>query len=276
MRTGSPVSSIVGKRRQQLLEEHPALEPGEVHAEAEVLGDAERQVRVGRCGGCRSAAGRRTRPRRGWPTCSTSRPCRRPRSRRRAARCRRWPCAGSSAAGWPSAGSPRPRPATSAGSARSSASWSGWSSSARRPDESIVFVVSLPGGDELHEEAAEVDVGHVAAAEVGLEDQRREVVARRLLRAARAGELDRVHRHVDRAAATTSRRRSRGPGRWCSARPAGGCSGQSSAGRPMSWPITRDGSADVTSWTNSTSPCSRGRRHDLAADRADLVFHARR
>ena len=32
---------------------------------------------------------------------------------------------------------------------------------------------------------------------------------------------------------------------------------QSSSGRPISSPITRDGSLAVTSWTNSTSPCSR-------------------
>ena len=45
-RTGSPVSSIVGNVGEQLLEEHPAFEPREVHAEAEVFGDPERQVRV--------------------------------------------------------------------------------------------------------------------------------------------------------------------------------------------------------------------------------------
>src|SRR5687768_2676933 len=33
---------------EQLVEEHLALQPGEVHAEAEVLGEPERQVRVGR------------------------------------------------------------------------------------------------------------------------------------------------------------------------------------------------------------------------------------
>ena len=46
VRTGSPISSIVGYVRQQLLEEHPPLEPRQVHAEAVVLGDAERQMRV--------------------------------------------------------------------------------------------------------------------------------------------------------------------------------------------------------------------------------------
>src|SRR5690606_19958445 len=35
------------ERRQQLLEEHPALEAGQVGAEAEVLADPERQVGVG-------------------------------------------------------------------------------------------------------------------------------------------------------------------------------------------------------------------------------------
>src|SRR5690242_349794 len=34
------------ERVEQLVEEHPALEPGQVDPEAEVLGDAERQVRV--------------------------------------------------------------------------------------------------------------------------------------------------------------------------------------------------------------------------------------
>ena len=61
----------------------------------------------------------------------------------------------------------------------------------------------VAGGDELHEEAAELDVGHRAVAEVAGEDQRREVVARRLGAALR-GELDRVHRHVDGARSSAS------------------------------------------------------------------------
>ena len=54
----------------------------------------------------------------------------------------------------------------------------------------------VAGGDELHEEAAEVEVGHRPAAEVALQDQRGEVFAGGL-GAARARELDGVHRHVD-------------------------------------------------------------------------------
>ena len=161
-RTGSPVSSIDGKVAEQLLEEHPALEPGEVHAEAEVLGDAERQVRVGRAVDVEAlrvvehvlvAVGRRVVHRH-----LVARPDR----RRRAARCRRWRCAGSSAAGWPSAGSPRPRPGSSDGSARSSASWSGCCSSAQQARRQHRLGGVVAGGDELHEEAAEVDVGHRA------------------------------------------------------------------------------------------------------------------
>ena len=56
----------------------------------------------------------------------------------------------------------------------------------------------VPGGDELHEEAAEVDVGHRLTAEVGGEQECGQVFAR-LLGPAPRRELDRVHRHVDRA-----------------------------------------------------------------------------
>ena len=52
----------------------------------------------------------------------------------------------------------------------------------------------VAGRHELHEERAEVDVGHELPAELGAEDQRGEVVARLLLAPA-AGELDGVHRH---------------------------------------------------------------------------------
>ena len=59
-RRGSPASSMPSNVREQLLEEHPTLEPGEVDAEAEVLGDPERQVRVRVAVDVELAAGRRT------------------------------------------------------------------------------------------------------------------------------------------------------------------------------------------------------------------------
>ena len=45
---------------------------------------------------------------------------------------------------------------------------------------------------------------------------------------------------------------------------------QSSSGRPISWPITFDGSPDVTSCTNSTSPCSAASAIRSRQMRADL------
>ncbi len=45
-RRGGPTSSMPSNVVEQLFEEDATLEPGEVDAETEVLGDAEREVRV--------------------------------------------------------------------------------------------------------------------------------------------------------------------------------------------------------------------------------------
>ena len=62
----------------------------------------------------------------------------------------------------------------------------------------------VPGGDELHEEAAEVELAHRLSAEVAFEDEGCQVGGRldavRHGRAAFRGEVDRVHRHLDRGA----------------------------------------------------------------------------
>ena len=60
IRTGSPVELDRGERIEQFLEEHLALEPGQVHAEAEVAADPEATDAGSGCDGCRSSAGRET------------------------------------------------------------------------------------------------------------------------------------------------------------------------------------------------------------------------
>ena len=127
-------------------------------------------------------------------------------------------------------------------------------------------------GHELHEEAAEVEVAHVGAVEVGLEQQRREVHAG-LLGAAGGRELDRVQSHVDRAL-----------------RHVGGVVGVLAARVHLREPVDerqvrlgqaheltddtrRQGGGDVVHELDVLA--FRGLGHDLPADGADLTFHVR-
>ena len=119
------------------------------------------------------------------------------RSAARRARCRRSRSGGSSAAGSPSAGPLRRRPGINDRSARSSASWSGWFSRARmrRGQHRPARVVA--GHDQLHEEAAEGQVGHRRAVDLCAEQQGDQVLPGFV--ASFRGQLHREHRHGDRA-----------------------------------------------------------------------------
>ena len=126
-----------------------------------MLGDAERQVRVRLAVDVEASAGRRTRPRRGWPTCSTSRPCRPPRS----------PCREHGVGrGRAAEVVQRVRVAQDlldrardqrCGRRAARRAARGAASRACRPDDSIVFVVSLPAVTSCTKKTAEVEVGHV-------------------------------------------------------------------------------------------------------------------
>ena len=65
---------------QQLLEQHPQLQPGQVGAQAVVHALTEAQVRVGLSRDVEDVRRRRTPPRRGWPSPPRSAPSARPRS----------------------------------------------------------------------------------------------------------------------------------------------------------------------------------------------------
>ncbi len=117
-------------------------------------------------------------------------------------------------------------------------------------------------GDELHEEDAEVEIAHRAVAEVAGEDQRRQVVAR-CLGAPLRGELHRVHRHLHGggfAGAVVLGRVADDVGILATGvrlRPAPGSGASPRGGRPMSSPTTWLGSSVATSCTKSTSAASR-------------------
>ena len=199
--------------------------------------------------------------------------------RRRAARCRRWRCAGSSAAGWPSAGSPRPRRGSATGRRAARRAGRGARAARSRPDDSIVLVVSLPGGDELHEEAAEVDVGHRArrrsrSSRISVVRSSRGASCRR----AAANSIAYIAMSIDaRRRRRRRRRRGRGPGRWCCISASGGSAASRRSGRPMSSADhLRRQRSTVTSCTNSTSPCSAASAMISPADRRGSAPRGRR
>ena len=107
----------VGQPGQHLAEHDPQLEAGERGAQAEVGAEAERQVRVRVAADVEHVGGRRTPPRRGWPTGRRASPGR-PRAGAGPAARRRWSrCGPCSSPATPSAAAPRRPPAAASRSA---------------------------------------------------------------------------------------------------------------------------------------------------------------
>ena len=195
VRWGSPVELDRRVGGQQLGEEHAAFEAGEVHAEAVVLGDPERQVRVGAAVDVEAlgvvedvlvAVGRRV--------------------------VHRDLVAGldldASHFGVGGGGSPEvvqrvgppqdllDRALDQGGVGSQLGQLVRVLEERQQPRRQHRLGGVEAGGDELDEERPEVDLAHHLPTELGAEDQRREVFAGRLL-APSGGELDGVHRHLE-------------------------------------------------------------------------------
>ena len=182
MRTGSPVSSIVGNVASSSSKNTAPLEAGQVHAEAEVLGDAERQVRVRR-----AADVELLRIVEHVFVAVRGRVDHHDLVARRDRRVAELGVGGRRAPEVVQrvlvAQDLLDRARHERGIGPQVGELVGMVEQRAQADDEHRLRRVVAGGDELHEEAAEIDVGHVVAVELGLEQQRREVLARRLLAA---------------------------------------------------------------------------------------------
>ena len=174
-------------------------------------------------------------------------------------------CAGSSAAGRRMPQDLLDRAAGIERRGRRAAARAGRGAPAARaaPTRASSRVGVVAGGDELHEEVAELEVVHRLALDLGGEEQVAEVARLTVVRAPRLARS---------ACRTSPSRRSPRSRRCCSCRSRPGsrrdrssrvmisaqrliCA-RSSGGMPISSPNTCDGTSAARSCTNSSSPCS--------------------
>ena len=189
-RSTGPASSNRSTAAEQMAQDHLDLDAREVRADAEVLTEAEREVRVRRPVDAERRTDRRTRPRRGSPTRSTSASC----SPARIAHAAELAVLGGDAGevadrARPTAGSRRPRSAAAPAGRRSFSHSPGCSQNASSPPLIALRVVSLPASTNSSQYDEELLVGERHAVDRAADQLAHQVVPRfaaALARSARA------------------------------------------------------------------------------------------